>query len=93
MAWHRRRELDLPAFYLIADPDHVAARARLLGLKVRTETVSPEQAGFPTGPHAIGRIAAPEEIAEVIAWLLSDAAAVVNGSTVIADAGLLTRLV
>jgi 4-hydroxythreonine-4-phosphate dehydrogenase len=45
MAWHRRRELDLPAFYLIADPDHVAARARLLGIPVRIEATTPEQAG------------------------------------------------
>ena len=45
MAWQSRRELDLPAFYLIADPDHVAARARLLGLNIPIETVSPEQAG------------------------------------------------
>jgi len=45
MAWHRRHELDLPAFYLIADPDHVAGRARRLGLDVRIESVAPEQAG------------------------------------------------
>ena len=45
MAWHRRRELDLPAFYLIADPDHVAARARRLGIDVPIESVAPEQAG------------------------------------------------
>jgi 4-hydroxythreonine-4-phosphate dehydrogenase len=45
MAWHRHRELDLPAFYLIADPDHVSARARLLGLNVPIETLAPEQAG------------------------------------------------
>ncbi len=44
MAWQRRRELDLPAFYLIADPDHVAARARLIGIPVRVASVEPEQA-------------------------------------------------
>lgn len=42
---------------------------------------------------AIGRVAAAEEIAGVIAWLTTPAAAVVNGTTVVADAGLLARLV
>lgn len=42
---------------------------------------------------AIGRVAAPEEIAAVIAWLTTDAARVVNGTTVVADGGLLARLV
>lgn len=53
------------------------------------------EAGFDasSGGTAIGRVAAPEEIAAVIAWLASDAAAVVNGTTVTADAGLLARLV
>ena len=43
-AWHRRRELDLPAFYLLADPHHVADRSRHLGLTTPIETVEPEQA-------------------------------------------------
>ncbi|MDW5593582.1 SDR family oxidoreductase [Conexibacter stalactiti] len=42
---------------------------------------------------AIGRVARPEEIAAVIAWVAGDAASVVNGTTVVADAGLLARLV
>ena len=33
-AWERRAELGLPPFYLLADPDFVAERARVLGLKV-----------------------------------------------------------
>ena len=33
-AWQRRAELGLPPFYLLADPDFIAERARLLGLKV-----------------------------------------------------------
>jgi 4-hydroxythreonine-4-phosphate dehydrogenase len=41
-AWLRRRELDLPAFYLIADPGHVAQRARHLGLAVPLQPVTPE---------------------------------------------------
>ena len=31
-AWHRRRERKLPAFYLLADPRHVAARAAAIGI-------------------------------------------------------------
>jgi NAD(P)-dependent dehydrogenase (short-subunit alcohol dehydrogenase family) len=58
--------------------------------------LSAEEAGFASpeaGSTAIGRVAAPEEIAAVIAWLASADAAVVNGTTVVADAGLLARLV
>lgn len=52
-------------------------------------------AGFDADPGstAIGRVAAPEEIAAVIAWLTTHAARVVNGTTVVADGGLLARLV
>ena len=43
-AWMLRRERNLPAFYLIADPDHVAARAQQIGIAVPLETTTPEQA-------------------------------------------------
>jgi 4-hydroxythreonine-4-phosphate dehydrogenase len=43
-AWTMRREHNLPAFYLIADPDHVAARAQQIGMTVPLETVTPEKA-------------------------------------------------
>src|SRR5437763_11146110 len=33
-AWERRAELGLPPFYLLADPDFVAERARVIGLQV-----------------------------------------------------------
>jgi 4-hydroxythreonine-4-phosphate dehydrogenase len=42
-AWQLRR--DLPAFYLIADPRHVAARAMAIGQTIPIETVTPEEAG------------------------------------------------
>jgi NAD(P)-dependent dehydrogenase (short-subunit alcohol dehydrogenase family) len=48
--------------------------------------------GFPDNPTALGRIARPEEVAQVIAFAASPAAALINGSGIIADAGLLARL-
>ncbi|WP_049793363.1 SDR family NAD(P)-dependent oxidoreductase [Conexibacter woesei] len=62
--------------------------------------LSAAEAGFGDGGAGeegrgttIARVAAAEEVASVIAWLTTDAAAVVNGTTVVADAGLLARLV
>ena len=43
-AWTMRREHNLPAFYLIADPHHVAVRAQQIGITVPLEAVTPEQA-------------------------------------------------
>jgi 4-hydroxythreonine-4-phosphate dehydrogenase len=43
-AWQRRAELGLPPFYLLADPDFIAERARLIGLKVPLRVVAPEDA-------------------------------------------------
>ena len=43
-AWQRRAELGLPPFYLLADPDFVAERARLIGLKVPLRVLAPEDA-------------------------------------------------
>ena len=42
--------------------------------------------------HPLGRAAAPSEIAEVVAFLLSPAASFVTGEIVKADGGLLTRI-
>lgn len=55
--------------------------------------LTPEQAGFSTDPRALGRISAPSEVADVITWVCSEGARLVNGSTIVADAGLLARLV
>jgi 4-hydroxythreonine-4-phosphate dehydrogenase len=41
-AWQRRAELHLPPFYLLADPDFLAERARLIGLKVPLRVLAPE---------------------------------------------------
>jgi 4-hydroxythreonine-4-phosphate dehydrogenase len=40
-AWHRRTELTLPPFYLLADPEFVAGRAKMLGLDVPVAVVDP----------------------------------------------------
>ena len=42
--WTRRVELDLPDFYVIADPDFMQARARMLGLHVPLRIVAPAEA-------------------------------------------------
>ena len=43
-AWQRRAELRLPPFYLLADPDFIAERARLLGLTIPFRVVAPHEA-------------------------------------------------
>jgi NAD(P)-dependent dehydrogenase (short-subunit alcohol dehydrogenase family) len=48
----------------------------------------PAQRARIEGLNAFGRIGLPEEIAEAIAWLVSPRAAYVNGSTLVADGGL-----
>jgi len=42
--WRRRVQLRLPAFYLIADPDFIRQRARLLGVDITLSVVTPGQA-------------------------------------------------
>ncbi len=42
--------------------------------------------------HPIGRVGQPEEIAQVIAFLLSERASFVTGATITADGGLTTKL-
>jgi NAD(P)-dependent dehydrogenase (short-subunit alcohol dehydrogenase family) len=41
--------------------------------------------------HSLGRFAEPEEIAEAVKWLLSDAASFVNGATMAVDGGFLAN--
>ena len=43
-AWRRRVELDLPAFYLLGDPQCLARRAERLGLDVPIEILAPATA-------------------------------------------------
>jgi 4-hydroxythreonine-4-phosphate dehydrogenase len=43
-AWLKRRELDLPAFYLIGDSAFITERARMLGTGIAVSDASPESA-------------------------------------------------
>lgn len=51
-----------------------------------------DELGFSTQPTRLGRVGTPEEVAEVILWLASSEAKFINGSTVVADGGLLAQL-
>jgi hypothetical protein len=42
-------------------------------------------------PHPIGRIGRPEEVAEVVAWLCSDAASYVPAQNLAVDGGYTAR--
>jgi 4-hydroxythreonine-4-phosphate dehydrogenase len=42
--WRRRAELDIPPFYIVADADFLGRRAKLLGLRVPMEGVTPDRA-------------------------------------------------
>jgi len=52
----------------------------------------PEGLGLSYSFDAIPRVGKPEEVASVIAFLLSDASSYINGSGLVADGGLLAKL-
>jgi NAD(P)-dependent dehydrogenase (short-subunit alcohol dehydrogenase family) len=47
--------------------------------------------GFPASDCAIARIAQPEELADVIAFVLSKSATFITGSAIVADGGMLAK--
>ena len=63
-AWLRRRELDLPAFYVLADPQCLARRAARLGLDVPIEIVDPGERGRRVRARLAGGGARPAATAE-----------------------------
>ena len=50
--WHRRAELDIPAFYIVGDPDFLRRRADRLGVDVPIAIVKPSAAAA-TFPSAL----------------------------------------
>jgi 4-hydroxythreonine-4-phosphate dehydrogenase len=54
--WRRRAELDVPPFYLVADPVYIGRRAERLGLDVAIATVTPRSAAA-TFPSALPIVA------------------------------------
>jgi 4-hydroxythreonine-4-phosphate dehydrogenase len=48
--WHRRAELDIPAFYVVAEPQFLRRRAEQIGLDVAISNVAPAaaEAAFPS---------------------------------------------
>lgn len=50
-----------------------------------------DELGFPTSDCAIGRIAQPEEVADVIAFALSRGASFITGSSINPDGGILAK--
>src|SRR6187549_560671 len=64
-AWTHRSKLDLPAFYVLADPQCLARRAARLGIDVPIEVVTPETAAaafaraLPVVPLGIAATAEP----------------------------------
>jgi 4-hydroxythreonine-4-phosphate dehydrogenase len=59
--WSRRAELDIPQFYLVADPDFVRRRASGLGLAVPVAAVAPASAAA-AFPSALPVVALDVEI-------------------------------
>ena len=63
--WRRSVQLRLPAFYLIADPEFIRRRARLLGIDITLSVVTPAQAtetfarALPIVPLDVSITAAP----------------------------------
>jgi 4-hydroxythreonine-4-phosphate dehydrogenase len=55
-AWLRRKELKLPAFYLLGDPGFLGQRAKTLGLKLRLAEVRAEEV-LDTFPNALPVVA------------------------------------
>lgn len=62
----------------------------MLAQQAAREGRSYDELGFSTDVRTLGRLSQPDELAEVIAFVVSDAASAMTGTSVVVDAGLLT---
>ena len=68
-----------------------ATNTPMLQQHAQREGKSLAELGFPTSDNAIGRIAEPEEVADVIAFALSRGASFITGSSITPDGGILAK--
>ena len=68
-----------------------ATNTPMLQQHAEREGKSLAELGFPTSENAIGRIAEPDEVADVIAFALSRGASFITGSSITPDGGILAK--
>jgi NAD(P)-dependent dehydrogenase (short-subunit alcohol dehydrogenase family) len=61
-------------------------RRQLLGKKQRSEKETKQR-------YPLGRIGKPEEVAETVVWLCSDASSFITGSVIVIDGGLTAQMI
>jgi NAD(P)-dependent dehydrogenase (short-subunit alcohol dehydrogenase family) len=61
-------------------------RHRLLGTNRKAEKQTKRR-------YPLGRIGKPEDVAEAVVWLCSDAAAFITGSVIVIDGGLTAQMI
>lgn len=68
-----------------------ATNTPMLQQHAQREGKSLAELGFPTSDNAIGRIAEPDEVADVIIFALSRGASFITGSSITPDGGILAK--
>jgi len=58
---------------------------------IEVATTSPEAKEQLVALHPIGRLGNPEEVAEAVTWLCSDAASFVTGHSMVVDGGYVAQ--